>query len=133
MHGPSSECKLRHRLLWMYRGPRAILMKGNVLASQESRTMGDPVIVGDIIAGKYRVDRILGKGGMGMVVAATHLELLKVRAIKLMLPEATQVSMAAERFLREARAACELTSEHVAHVFDVGRLADDTPFMVMEH
>jgi eukaryotic-like serine/threonine-protein kinase len=95
--------------------------------------MVEPVAVGDVIAGKYRVDSILGKGGMGMVVAATHLELRKVRAIKLMLPEANAIPMATERFLREARAACDLKSEHVAHVFDVGRLESGAPFMVMEH
>jgi len=100
--------------------------------SKSARAL-EPVAVGDVIAGKYRVERVLGKGGMGMVVAATHLDLHKLRAIKLMLPEASRVSLAAERFLREARAASALTSEHVAHVFDIGRLDDGTPFMVMEH
>lgn len=95
--------------------------------------MMEPVGVGDVIADKYQVDRILGRGGMGLVVAATHRELRKVHAIKLMLPEANAVPKAIERFFREARAASELTSEHVAHVFDVGRLEDGTPFIVMEH
>ncbi len=91
------------------------------------------VAEGDVIADKYRVERVLGEGGMGMVVAATHIDLRRLRAIKLMLPEVSAVPMAAERFLREARAASSLTSEHVAHVFDIGQLDDGTPFMVMEY
>src|SRR5262245_61634893 len=111
----------------MRRGSRAIL------GSYREGEMSAGVGVGDVIAGKYKVDRILGRGGMGIVVAATHRELRKVRAIKLMLPEANAVPKAVERFLREARAASELTSEHVVHVFDVGRMEDGTPFIIMEH
>jgi eukaryotic-like serine/threonine-protein kinase len=95
--------------------------------------MGQPVAVGDVIAGKYRVDRVLGKGGMGVVVLATHLELRKRRAIKLMLADASAAPKAVERFLREARAACLLENEHIAHVFDVGRLTSGAPFIVMEY
>jgi eukaryotic-like serine/threonine-protein kinase len=100
-------------------------------AAESSRRI--PICVGDVIAGKYRVDRLLGAGGMGLVVAATHLELGTSRAIKLMLPETTTEPMADERFLREARAASELKSQHIAHVFDVGRLADGSLYMVMEY
>ena len=92
-----------------------------------------PVQPGDILAGKYRIDRVLGAGGMGVVVAATHLELLETRAIKFMLPEALTNADAVERFVREARAASLLKSEHVARVFDVGRLESGAPYMVMEH
>ncbi len=92
-----------------------------------------PVQPGDILAGKYRIERILGAGGMGVVVAATHLELFETRAIKLMLPEALTSADAVERFVREARAASLLKSEHVARVFDVGRLETGAPYMVMEH
>jgi len=92
-----------------------------------------PVAVGDVIADKYRIERILGVGGMGVVVAAQHLVLLEPRAIKFMLPEALAVPTAAERFLREARAAARLKSEHVAKVFDMGTLPNGAPFMVMEY
>ncbi|HRI65079.1 MAG TPA: protein kinase, partial [Polyangium sp.] len=92
-----------------------------------------PVQPGDIIAGKYRVDRILGMGGMGIVVAATHVELLEQRALKFLLPNAVTNAEAVERFLREARAASRLKSEHVARVHDVGKLDDGSPFMVMEY
>ena len=88
---------------------------------------------GDMIAGKYRVEKVLGVGGMGMVVAARHVELHELRAIKLMLSGLAARPDAVERFLREARAAVRLKSEHVAKVYDVGRLEDGSPYMVMEY
>jgi len=94
--------------------------------------MEDPVSLGDVIADKYRVDRVLGRGGMGVVVAATHLRLQKLRAIKLMLPKAMTIPGAAECFLREAWTACALESDHVARVLDVGE-HEGVPFMIMEH
>ena len=87
------------------------------------------VAIGDVIADKYRVDHILGIGGMGMVVAATHLLLGQEVAIKLMLP--TTNANAATRFLREAQAVVRLRSEHICRVLDVGTFRD-TPYMVME-
>src|SRR5436190_18694099 len=91
-----------------------------------------PVRPGDILAGKYRVERVLGHGGMGIVVAVTHLELLEARAIKFMLPELADAD-SIERFVREARAASLLKSEHVVRVHDIGRLETGAPYMVMEH
>jgi eukaryotic-like serine/threonine-protein kinase len=89
------------------------------------------VLVGDILAGKYRVEKILGMGGMGVVVAATHLDLREKRAIKLIRPDA-ESDQSVERFLREARAVVRLRSEHVAEVYDVGRLDSGAPYIVME-
>lgn len=92
-----------------------------------------PVQVGDILVDKYRVERVLGAGGMGLVVAATHLQLEEPVAIKVMLPEAARSSEAGQRFLREARASAKIKSEHVARVTDVGTLPSGAPYMVMEH
>jgi serine/threonine protein kinase len=92
-----------------------------------------PVKQGDILAGKYRVERVLGVGGMGVVVAATHLELLEPVALKFMLPSALESADSVERFLREARAAARLKNEHVARVHDVGRLENGAPYLVMEY
>ena len=89
--------------------------------------------VGDVLAGKYRVDRVLGVGGMGMVVAATHLELDQKVALKFMLPAALASEEATDRFLREARAAVRLRGEHVCRVLDVGRLDGGAPYIVMEY
>jgi serine/threonine-protein kinase len=92
-----------------------------------------PVGPGDILAGKYRVDRVLGIGGMGVVVAATHVDLLEPRAIKFMLPAHLDDGESVARFLREARACAHLKGEHVARVHDVGKLENGAPYMVMEH
>src|SRR4051812_25974976 len=101
--------------------------------STATPTNASPVKQGDVLAGKYRVERVLGIGGMGVVVAATHLDLLELRALKFMLPEALDDAEAVERFVREARAAARLKSEYVAKVLDVGRLENGAPYMVMEH
>ena len=91
-----------------------------------------PVAIGDVLAGKYRVDSVLGVGGMGVVVAATHVQLEQKVALKFLLPGALQSKEAVERFLREAKAAVRLKSEHVAKVTDVGTLESGAPYMVME-
>jgi serine/threonine-protein kinase len=87
---------------------------------------------GDIIAGKYRIERVIGKGGMGLVVEAQHTTLPQRVAIKILLPEATTRSDSVERFLREARAAVSIQSEHIARVMDHGTLDSGLPYMVME-
>lgn len=88
---------------------------------------------GDIVGGKYRIEDILGVGGMGVVVAAWHLALRQRVAMKFLLPAATRLPDASARFLREARAAAAIRSEHVARVLDVGELANGAAYMVMEH
>jgi serine/threonine-protein kinase len=88
---------------------------------------------GEVFADKYRVDRVIGRGGMGLVVAAHHLQLDEPVALKLLLPEATESPEAVARFLREARAAVKIKSEHVVRVSDVGTLPDGAPYMVMEY
>jgi len=85
---------------------------------------------GDVLGGKYRVDRILGAGGVGVIAAGTHVELAQKVAIKVL--RADVEAELKERFLREARAAARLKGEHVARVMDVGKSADGTPFFVME-
>ena len=91
-----------------------------------------PVGAGDVLASKYRVERVLGKGGMGVVVAATHLDLEQSVALKFLLPASASDPVVVERFLREARASVRLKSPHVARTLDTGRLEDGCPFIVME-
>jgi serine/threonine-protein kinase len=88
---------------------------------------------GDILAGKYRVERVLGQGGMGIVVAAHHIHLDEKVALKFLLPDALRSPEAVGRFLREARAAVKIKCEHVARVSDVGTLPSGAPYMVMEY
>jgi serine/threonine-protein kinase len=93
---------------------------------------GAPVRAGDLLAGKYRVERVLGTGGMGIVVAARHEQLGQRVAIKFVRDEAIASEEAVARFLFEARAVVKLRSEHVAKVIDVGTLDSGAPYMVME-
>src|SRR5882672_4730972 len=95
--------------------------------------MGAPVQEGEILARKYRVERVLGQGGMGVVVAARHVELDELVALKFLLPEALSEPEAVARFLKEARAAVRIKSEHVARVHDVGQLDSGAPYIVMEY
>ncbi len=92
-----------------------------------------PVQPGDVLAGKYKVDQVLGIGGMGVVVAATHVQLKERVALKFLLPHVTQNEAAVARFLREAQAAVKIKSSHVARVIDVGTLETGSPYMVMEY
>lgn len=92
-----------------------------------------PVNVGDVFAGKYQVERVLGVGGMGVVVAARHLQLDERVAIKFLLPDALKDRAVVARFLREGRAAAKIRNEHVTRVYDVGTLANGAPYLVMEY
>jgi eukaryotic-like serine/threonine-protein kinase len=94
--------------------------------------MTPDVLVGQVVAGKYRIDSVIGEGGMGYVVVAHHLQLDTRVAIKLLRAELASNAEAVERFAREARAAVRITSPHVARVFDVGTLESGAPYMVME-
>ena len=88
---------------------------------------------GTIVLGKYRIERVLGRGGMGVVARAHHLRLDQPVAIKYLLPDVLEHEMVVPRFLREAQAAVRLKSEHVSRVYDVGQLDDGVPYMVMEY
>ncbi len=88
---------------------------------------------GDVLAQKYRVEQLLGKGGMGYVFAALHEQLGRRVAVKIMTPQLCRNPEAVARFLREARSSARITSEHVAHVLDVATHDDGTPYMVMEY
>jgi serine/threonine-protein kinase len=87
---------------------------------------------GQVLAGKYRIEKVLGVGGMGIVVAARHIQLDTKVAIKFLAPSSLGNIEAVARFAREARAAVKITGEHVARVLDVGTLETGAPYMVME-
>ncbi|HEU4734648.1 MAG TPA: protein kinase [Kofleriaceae bacterium] len=86
---------------------------------------------GTVLLGKYRIDEIIGTGGMGNVVRASHLYLHQPVAIKILLPQMAESDSTKQRFLREAQATVRLKSEHIARVMDVGTV-EGVPFMVME-
>ncbi len=95
-------------------------------------TSAVPIGRGVLLAGKYEVDRVLGEGGMGIVVAARHVHLNQKVALKFLLPDVAKDPDTVKRFLREAQSASQIRSEHVARVIDVGTLESGAPFMVME-
>ncbi|WP_437738600.1 protein kinase domain-containing protein [Sorangium sp. So ce1335] len=89
--------------------------------------------IGDVFAQRYRLERSLGRGSMGAVFAAEHVSLRQRVAVKFLLPKAKDFPGASARFLREARAAAAIRSEHVARVIDVGTAEIGLPFLVMEY
>ena len=89
--------------------------------------------VGDVIAEKYRIESVLGAGGMGVVFAARHTTLNGQFALKFLSREGLLSSQAIGRFYREAQAAARLRSEHAVRVFDVGTHSNGLPYIVMEY
>jgi serine/threonine-protein kinase len=87
---------------------------------------------GDIVGGKYTIEKLLGEGGMGLVFVAHHQKLNRRVAIKCLKPSVAQRPEAAIRLEREARAVAALESDHVTKVLDVGQLKDGAPYVVME-
>ena len=90
------------------------------------------VSAGDVVAGKYLVERVLGSGGMAFVLSARHVELDQHFALKFLDQRFLGNAHIIERFTQEAKAACKIRSEHVARVYDVGT-HEGAPFFVMEH
>jgi serine/threonine protein kinase len=87
---------------------------------------------GDTIEGKYLIEGYIGEGGMGAVARATHILRKAPVALKFMAPSAMYQAGGVERFLNEAVAASALKSEHIVQVFDVGTMANNAPYLVLE-
>src|SRR5262249_28422202 len=88
---------------------------------------------GEVIDGKYQIEALLGRGGMGAVLRAKHLLLRAPVALKFMSPEVMNVPGVAERFQNEGIAVSRIDSENVVKVFDVSKLPNGQPFLVMEY
>jgi serine/threonine-protein kinase len=95
-------------------------------------TLGIGLEIGDVLAKKYVLERLVGEGGTGVVVAARHLQLERPVAIKF-LRAALAVEEVRTRFEREARAIAQIESEHVVLVLDVSAVENESPYMVMEY
>ncbi len=87
---------------------------------------------GSVVAAKYKLLKELGRGGMGVVFLAEDTDLEREVAVKILLEEHAKDQGAVTRFLREAKASAKIKSEHVAHVYETGKLANGVPFIVME-
>jgi serine/threonine-protein kinase len=91
-----------------------------------------PVSEGDVVAGKYRIERQIGSGGMGVVMAARHLQLGEPVALKFVTAARGSDKEAMSRMMREARATFRLRSQHTVRVLDVGELPSGPLYIVME-
>ncbi len=105
---------------------------GTIIQAAPSERFAGKFGPGEILAGTYRIERRIGEGGMGVVLAATHLPSGQRMAVKLLHQEGASAEGAVARFWREVRAVSRLQNPHVVRIFDVGTLADDTPYMAME-
>ncbi len=90
-------------------------------------------VPGEVLDGKYKIEKLLGEGGMGAVAKATHVLRRAPVALKFMSPAVLSMSGAVERFINEGVAASQIDSDHVVKVFDVGRLPSGSPYLVMEY
>jgi eukaryotic-like serine/threonine-protein kinase len=87
---------------------------------------------GQTIAGKYRLNRLLGTGGMASVWSATNVFTEREFAIKFMLPQVARTPEAARRFLLEAKISARINHPNIIEVIDVGQAEDSSLFLVME-
>ena len=104
-----------------------------VVAPISARQLPPLAVPGAVLAGKYRLEGLIGHGGMGSIWEATHLGLEQKVAVKIVSPQYAKVPDIRRRFDVEAKAAARLRSRHVVQVFDNGELDDGTPYMVMEY
>jgi tRNA A-37 threonylcarbamoyl transferase component Bud32 len=128
----TTELKLRRRLATAQAQARGEVQAEGSLPSQLLTTRM-PLAQESVIAERYRVERLLGAGGMGVVVAAEDLQTGEAVAIKFLLREEMKQPDGLGRFVREARALLRLASEHVVRILDVGNLANGAPYIVMEY
>lgn len=113
--------------------PHAISQQARGAASAQVDPAFPDALLGTLLDGKYRIERKIGEGAMGVVLAATHLALEERVAIKIMRPEVKGVERTLDRFALEAKTAARIRSEHVAKVLDVGELEPFGPYIVMEY
>ncbi len=92
----------------------------------------DPLQIGDLLDGKYRIEGVLGRSPRGVVLLGRHEELDRPVAIKLLLEGGLADETLLARFRREAKALAKLESPHVVRIFDVGSVGKTAPYIVME-
>ncbi len=95
------------------------------------RHMNDPLI-GQVLDGRYKVEKVLGEGGMGLVYKAVHTTLGKPLAIKVLRPEVSKNEEIVARFRQEAQSASAIGNQHIIDISDFGSLPDGSTYFVME-
>jgi serine/threonine-protein kinase len=112
---------------------KRVLENQNTAGRDDTEPAADAVVwVGRVLAGKYRIDGELGRGGMGVVMSGHQLNLDRRVAIKFLRGTLASQARSSQRFAREAMAVAKIESEHVARVFDAGE-EGGVPYIVMEH
>jgi serine/threonine-protein kinase len=89
-------------------------------------------LIGQTIGGRYKINGLLGEGGMGTVFDAEHLGLSRQVAVKVLSPSQAKKRVAVKRFQQEARAAGAIGHPNICEVYDLGLLDDGSPYLVME-
>lgn len=105
---------------------------GSRLFEAQTQVPDDPWI-GRVIAGRFVVERRLGKGGMGVVYLANHNVLKRPFAVKLLRREFVSNERALARFFREARVASSVDHANIVSIYDYGQTDKDVPYLVMEY
>ncbi len=113
-------------------------MSGRERPPREARAADEPetelpVPEGELVGGKYTIERVFAEGGMGIVCLGRHVQLDQLVAVKFLRRALAGRPTIVQRFLNEARALAALRSEHVVRVMDVGQLDSGRPYLVMEH
>ncbi|MDI1480573.1 serine/threonine-protein kinase [Polyangium sp. y55x31] len=112
--------------------PGAAPNQQNGPSSQSSHRLARRDLVGHVIGDKYRVKALLGEGGMGAVYEAEHLAIGRIVAVKVLHPKHAQQADSVARLKHEARIAGSIGHPNICEIYDLGRLEDGTPYLVME-
>jgi len=105
----------------------------SLLVVEEHPLSAEDCAIGEVVAGKYLIEGVIGRGSMGVVVRATHLGFDELVALKFIRPEMRKIDGIVSRFAREAKASVRIRNEHAVNVLDVGVADPIGPFFVMEY
>jgi tRNA A-37 threonylcarbamoyl transferase component Bud32 len=103
-----------------------------VLAAQPEAPDGE-ALVGTVIDGRYRVERMIGEGGMGLVFLVTHTAIGKKLALKILRADMAKDPEVVQRFIQEAQSATSIGHENIVDISDFGKLPDGAVYFVMEY
>jgi serine/threonine protein kinase len=113
--------------------PKGMPRPGATTPAKASQRPGPKALIGITISDRYRIERLLGEGGMGAVYQAEHTLMRKRMAIKVLHPEMTRLPEVVARFEREAMAAAHIDHPHVVTATDFGKLEDGSFFLALEY